>query len=203
MLFSGEENRVSGVDSEKDRIAERKLEKKLVEAVQNGDSAAYGKLIRQHQKRLMRFVIGLVGSFDQAEDIVQEAFVKGYQAIGRFDTRYAFYPWLSTIARNLAFNQMRREERKDSLDSLQEKGYDPATQDLGPLENLLDGESQKRFYKAVMALPEKYRVVFVLRQFEQMSYHDIGTQLKIPAGTVDSRLYRARTMLMENLKDLL
>jgi RNA polymerase sigma-70 factor (ECF subfamily) len=138
-----------------------------------------------------------------AEDIVQEAFVKAYQALKSFRTEYAFYPWLATIARNLAYNHIHREEKKESLDRLQEKGYDPQSVELGPLGQLLNDEAQKRFYQAVEALPTTFRTVFVLRHFEGMDYTQIASYLKIPPGTVDSRLYRARKLLMESLKDLL
>ncbi len=178
-------------------------ERKLVEAAQNGDRAAFGKLVRMHQKKLFRFIYGLVGSFDQAEDIVQEAFVRAFGAIGTFRTEYSFYPWLSTIARNLAYTQISREEKKESLEKISEKGYDPVSTDLGPLDQMLDDESQRRFYKAVMAMPVTYRAVFVLRHFENMDYTEIASYLKIPPGTVDSRLYRARKYLMDALKDLL
>lgn len=179
------------------------VEKKLVEAAQNGDKEAYGKLIRLHQKRLFRYIYGLVKSFDQAEDIVQEAFVKAYQKLDSFKSDYAFYPWVSTIARNLAYNQIYREEKKQSLDNLAEAGFNPADTDLGPMEIMLEKEAGQRFYKAVMALPPKFRTVFVLRQFEKMDYSEIASYLKIPPGTVDSRLYRARKLLMEALKDLM
>ena len=184
-------------------MGEAVSERKLVEAVQNGDQRAFGQLIRLHQKRLFRYIYGLLKSFDATEDIVQEAFVKAYDNIKTFRTEYAFYPWLSTIARNLAYNQMHREEKKESLDNLQEKGYDPQAAELGPLEKLLNDEGDKRFYKAVMSLPVVYRSVFVLRHFEEMDYAQIASYLKIPPGTVDSRLYRARKMLMEHLKDLI
>ena len=134
---------------------------------------------------------------------MQEAFVKAFTNIKTFRAEYSFYPWLSTIARNLAYNHVHREEKKESLDSLQEKGYDPQSEDLGPMASLLVGETDERFYKALMALPTKYRTVFVLRHFEDMDYAQIASYLKIPPGTVDSRLYRARQMLMEQLKDLI
>lgn len=178
-------------------------EQKLIEQSQNGDGRAFGQLIRLHQKRLFRFAVGITGSFDQAEDIVQETFVKAYGAISTFRLGFAFYPWLSTIARNLAYNQIAREDRKESLEQKAEKGFDPEATELGPLEKLLNDEAQSRFFKAVMALPAKYRSVFVLRHFEDMDYNEISIYLKIPPGTVDSRLYRARQMLVEQLKDLL
>ena len=178
-------------------------EQELIAAARDADRQAFGRLIRLHQKRLFRFIHGMVGSFDQTEDIVQEAFVKAWQAIDTFKPGYAFYPWLSRIARNLALNQIRREEKKESLDKKAETGFDPESAELGPLDQLLDSESQTRFYKALKALPEQYRVVFVMRHFEDMDYSDIASTLKIPPGTVDSRLYRARKLLLEALKDLL
>ncbi|MGH8015500.1 MAG: RNA polymerase sigma factor [Candidatus Zixiibacteriota bacterium] len=196
---SREENQNPAVNNTEKWISERKL----LEAAQNGDQKAYGVLIRQNQKKLFRFVYGILGSFDAAEDIVQEALIKGWEAIGTFRPGYAFYPWISTIARNLTYNWIHREERKESLEKLQEKGYDPQSVELGPFEKLLDEEGTKKLYEAVQALPLEFRTVFVLRQFEQMSYEDIASFLKIPPGTVDSRLYRARKLLMAALKDLL
>jgi len=184
-------------------VEEKSAERKLVERAQGGDQTAFGQLIRMHQKRLFRYVYGLLGSFDAAEDIVQEAYVKAYQALDRFKPQYAFYPWLSTIARNLAYNQIGREERKESLDSMKDRGYDPESGELGPLEKLLETENQRRFWEALNGIPDQYRAVFVLRHMEDMNYADIASYLKIPPGTVDSRLYRARQMLLEKLKDLL
>jgi RNA polymerase sigma-70 factor (ECF subfamily) len=175
----------------------------LIEAARQGDKKAFGRLIRRHQKRLFRFVYGLTGSFDQTEDVVQDAFVRAYSAMDRFREGAEFYPWLSTIARNLAFNLLKREERKESLDRKQEFGFDTESGEAGPLEKLLASEGQKRFYAALRKLPEKYRTVFVLRHFEDMNYQEIAQQLKIPVGTVDSRLHRARQTLAEALKDLL
>ena len=178
-------------------------ERRLIESARNGNREAFGRLIRLHQKRLFRFVYGLTGSFDHTEDIVQEAFVKAYTALARFESDRDFYPWLATIARNLAFNLLRREQKKESLDQMQQQGFDAPSAELGPLEQVISSEGQKRFYQALNALPAKYRTVFVLRHFEDMSYDDIAAQLRIPPGTVDSRLYRARQMLLETLKDLL
>ena len=191
------------VPSEERTRADSVDDKKLIESAQNGDKRAFGLLIRKHQKRLFRFIYGLTGSFDQTEDIVQDAFVRAYGAIKTFRAGYAFYPWLSTIARNLAYNNIAREEKKESLEQLSQKGFDPETGELGPMDRLLDKEGQKRFYSVLKSMPVKYRSVFVLRHFEDMDYSQIASYLKIPPGTVDSRLYRARQYLMEKLEDLL
>ncbi len=184
-------------------IREKTQERRLIEAVQNGNKKAYGEIVRMHQKRLFRFIYGMLGSFDATEDIVQESFLKAYKAINTFNPAYSFYPWLSTIARNLAYNYIHREEKKESLDKLELGGFNQKDISLGPLDKLLNKESQEKFYKALKAMPMKYRSVFVLRHFEDMDYADIASYLKIPPGTVDSRLYRARKYLMEELKDML
>jgi RNA polymerase sigma-70 factor (ECF subfamily) len=194
-----EETAAAGVSTPDEAVAERRL----VEAAQNGDQKAFGQLIRRNQKKLFRFIAALTGNFDQADDIVQEAFVRAWQSLKTFRTEYRFYPWLSTIARNLAYNELRRQEKTQSLDSLKEAGFDPQDAELGPLEQLLTAENQKRFYEALWSMPVTYRTVFVLRHFEDMDYAQIGSYLKIPPGTVDSRLYRARRYLMDKLKDLL
>jgi len=186
---------VSGLD--------KAAERALVEAAQNGDNKAFGRLIRLHQKRLFRYIYAMLGSFDAAEDVVQEAFVKAYENLKSFKPEYDFYPWLSTIARNTAYNLVRKEEKNESLNALAEKGFDPESGDPGPLEKLLAGEGEKRFYQALKTLPVQHRVAFVLRHLEGMNYAEIASYLKIPPGTVDSRLYRARQMLMEALQDLL
>jgi RNA polymerase sigma-70 factor (ECF subfamily) len=187
---------VAGVDSNPN-------ESSLVKSARAGDQRAFGHLVRNHQKRLFRFILGLTGSFDQAEDVVQEAFVRAYAALDRFETERDFYPWLATIARNLALNQMQRDRKQESLDRIQEQGFDRAGDAPDPLDNLLSSENQKRFYGALKELPVQYREVFVLRHFEEMSYQDIAAKLKIAPGTVDSRLYRARQMLAEALKEFL
>ncbi len=178
-------------------------ERRLIEAVQNGDKAAYGKLVRTHQKRLFRFIYGLLGSFDATEDIVQDSFVKAYNSITTFNLEFSFYPWLATIAKNMAFNYMQREEKKESLDKISEIGFNPIDPELGPLEQVIETEGQKKFNEALQSMPMKYRSVFVLKHFEQMDYAEIASYLKIPPGTVDSRLYRARQFLMDKLKDML
>ncbi len=170
---------------------------------QDGNKDAYGKLVLKYQRRLYRFIFMMLGSKDTTEDIVQEAFVKGYLALNSFDSLKPFYPWLATIARNLALNRIKKTEKEkpaSEYDDLIGSVPDKAT---NPLDSLIDKENERRLALAVATLPEQYRVVFVLRTFENLSYEEIARQLKIAIGTVDSRLYRAREKLVYMLKDLL
>ncbi|PKK84438.1 MAG: hypothetical protein CVT49_03695 [candidate division Zixibacteria bacterium HGW-Zixibacteria-1] len=195
----GEETSPSPVNHSESNAVDRAL----ILAAVDGDKNAYGKLVLKHQKRLFRFILMMLGKKDMAEDVVQEAFVKGYLALGSFDPEKPFYPWIATIARNLALNLIKKEEREkpaSEYDDLLASVPDGAD---NPLDRIIDSENNRRFARAVEALPPQYRVVFVMRMIEKKSYEEIGRELKISPGTVDSRLYRARQKLLEMLKDLL
>jgi RNA polymerase sigma-70 factor (ECF subfamily) len=195
-----EENRDKAVNNNE---RERNDDRQLVLAAREGNKDAYGKLVIRYQKRIYRLLYMLLGRLDAAEDLVQEAFVRGYMALDSFDAEKPFYPWIATIARNLAINQIRREEREKPMASDDEFLLNIPATGNNPLDRLLDDENKRRFLGAVMALPIQYRSVFILRMFEDLSYEEIGKYLGISPGTVDSRLFRAREKLVESLRDLL
>lgn len=188
-----EEIKVSVRDSEQD-------ESRWVALAKSGDKAAFGRLVTKYQKKVLRVVVAMVGSLDAAMDIVQEAFVRAYQALDRFDAKYPFYPWLSRIAGNLAINYIKKNQREMPLD---DEADEKMAGNPSPLDNLQMAETDRRFLTAVNELPAVYRTVFVMRNLEELSYEEIAFRLGISVGTVDSRLYRARRMLVEKLKDLL
>lgn len=175
----------------------------LVRESLKGNKDAYGQLVLKYQKRVYRFILMLLGNVDATEDIVQEAFIKGYLAMKEFDTERPFYPWIATIARNLAINQIHRQEWEKPISEMGDLILEQPHHDASPLEKLMDRENERRFLRAVISLPVQFRSVFALRMFEQMSYEDIAAYLNISAGTVDSRLHRAREKLIEILKDAL
>jgi RNA polymerase sigma factor (sigma-70 family) len=172
----------------------------LIAAARKGDKSAFGSLVKSHQKKVLRMVIGMVGDPDSAMDIVQESFVRAWQAMDRFEGGQPFQPWISRIASNLAINHIKRSGRLRSLD---DEVIQRAINDPDPLQKMQLDENDRRFMQAVRELPAQYRLVFVLRTFENLSYEEIADRLDIASGTVDSRLYRARRMLVDKLKDLL
>ncbi|SYZ74281.1 putative ECF RNA polymerase sigma-E factor [Candidatus Zixiibacteriota bacterium] len=176
-----------------------------IEEARDGDKEAYGRLVLKYQKRLFRFISMLTGRFDVTEDIVQESFVKGYLALNDFDAERPFYPWLATIARNLALNLIKREEKEKPIEDPESVELVMNTPDTraNPLDRMIEKENERRFMKAVLALPVPFRSVFVMRTFEEMSYEEIAGSLDISVGTVDSRLHRAREKLLEMLRDSL
>lgn len=165
-----------------------------------GDKSAFGLLVKMHQRRLLRMALGMTGDSDSAMDIVQESFVKAYQALDRFEEGQPFYPWLSTIAVNLVINRSRRTKRESRLDSAADDYRDRGPD---PQETLQMKETERRFLEAVRELPDAYREVFILRSFEELDYEEIAKRLGISVGTVDSRLYRARRALVDKLKEFL
>jgi len=176
-------------------------ERELIEAAQEGNKEAFGKLIMIHQRRLMRTVLILTGRRDSAMDIVQDAFVKAWGALENFESGRPFYPWIATIARNLALNYIKRNSREQSLDEIEPLAGNIPDESGNPLDNLIAKETDKKFAAALLALPEQFRAVFVLRMYDKLSYEEIAGELNISPGTVDSRLYRAREKLLELLKD--
>jgi len=172
----------------------------LIARARRGDKAAFGELVKLHRQRIMRMVVGMTGDMDSATDIVQDSFIRAYHALDRFVEGQPFYPWLSTIATNLTLNHLRRYKRQTSL---VDEYCEPADTGGNPLEKMQVAENERRLMEAVQTLPEQYRIVFILRTFERLSYDEIAARLNISVGTVDSRLFRARRKLVEELRDLL
>jgi len=197
-----EEKRPLAVDKMEETDGADKDRFLLVKA-KDGDKSAYGKLVLIYQRRLVRQIFMMMGRIDTAEDIVQEAFVKGYFALDSFEINRPFYPWITKIARNLALNLIKKENKMSVFSELDETEIEVVDVSDNPLETLIDKENDRRLALAVLALPLAFRTVFVLRTVEKMSYEDIAKKLKISVGTVNSRLSRAREKLVEMLKDLL
>lgn len=197
-----EEKRPSMVDNSEGRTSADRDRFRIVRA-KKGDKTAYGKLVLKYQRRLVKQIFMMMGRIDTAEDIVQDAFVKGYLSLDSFEINRPFYPWITTIARNLALNRIKRENKMSAFSELGDEEIEVVDVSNNPLDELLEKENDRRLAGAVLALPIPFRTVFVLRTLEKMSYEDIARKLKISVGTVNSRLSRAREKLVEMLKDLL
>nr|MBN2278349.1 sigma-70 family RNA polymerase sigma factor [candidate division Zixibacteria bacterium] len=196
---TGEEKQPLPVNSQDDTAEDRQW----VLAAQSGDKNAYGKLVTKYQRRLFRFLFMMLKEKEMAGDIVQDAFVRGYAALDAFEVEKPFYPWIATIARNLAINLLKKEERERPISEYENLMETTPDSSDNPLDLIIEKETEDRFGAAVAALPTPYRTVFVLRMFEKLSYEEIARQLNISPGTVDSRLHRARQKLVEMLKDYL
>lgn len=180
------------------------VDQRLVQASLAGDAEAFGDLVRRYQDRLFATLYRLTGSAEDAQDLVQEAFLRAYQNLDRFLGESAFYTWVYRIGVNLALNRRRRwrsgprflplnrGDRPDHDVAGDHEAENPARR----LESLETGE---RVQQALSRLPEEFRSVVILKDFDGLRYEEIAGLLDIPVGTVRSRLHRARAELRELL----
>lgn len=175
------------------------IDAKLVEATLEGDRNAFNQLIEKHQSFLMGYVLKRVKNLSDAEDILQEAFLRAYQNLSMLQDRSKFASWLYQITKNLCVSWLRRQNRKlKSLDAL--ANTDSHDNSLTPEQILEQKESSECIVRAVEALPERNRKVFIL-YLEGFSYRDIATSLDIPTSTVLGRLQTAKRRLKDSISE--
>lgn len=174
------------------------------------DTKAFTELVRRYQSRVIHLVSRLLNDRVVSEDLAQEVFVRVHLHRRNYRTGSKFSTWLFTIAANLAKNEIRRRKRRKnwtSLDELQEQLQDASMQFADPKANKeVDLEREQLsgvVGQAIATLPERYRVALVLRDIDGLAYEEIGLILKIPGGTVRSRINRARLMLKRKLEPML
>lgn len=169
----------------------------LMARVAENDLVAYNELIDLYKHKLFTMLVRMVGTREEAEDLLQETFVRVWEHRLNFDDRYCFSTWVYTIAMNLGRNELRKR-KKVKFFSLFDRNNnpieveDPQAEHSGALSVIID--------KAVKKLPLRYREAFVLRDLQELSYEEIGEVLSVPVGTVKSRVNRARTLLKDELK---
>ncbi|MEO7842402.1 MAG: sigma-70 family RNA polymerase sigma factor [Candidatus Eisenbacteria bacterium] len=174
------------------------------------DTKAFTELVRRYQTRVIHLVSRLLNDRVVSEDLAQEVFVRVHLHRRNYRTGSKFSTWLFTIAANLAKNEIRRRKRRrnwTSLDELQEQLQDASMQFADPKANKeVDLEREQlsgMVGSAIATLPERYRVALVLRDIDGLAYEEISQILKIPGGTVRSRINRARLMLKRKLEPML
>ena len=162
----------------------------LVQRSAGGDLEAFETLVTRYQRVLFKVALRMLGDHADASDATQAALVKAYQNLGSFDPRFRFFSWIYRILLNECLNT-RRSRRKHEQEAAALGLAGPGT----PLDALERVERRQRVQKALLALPEDYRQVVVLRHFAELSYDEIAATLAIPATVVKSRLYTARQRL--------
>jgi RNA polymerase sigma-70 factor, ECF subfamily len=169
-----------------------------------GKSAAFGQLVHKYQDRLYNTVVHVVGSPEDARDVVQEAFVQAYVNLEGFQRTSAFYTWLYRIAFNVAATHGRKKRPSVSVEHTRETtGQEPVDRRPGPAQRVEQAELCRCVREAIDALPEEHRSVLILREIDGCCYETIAEILELPIGTVRSRLHRARLQLRDQLKEVL
>lgn len=186
---------------EAEPIVTEDTEQEIVAGWMRGDKRAFEALVRRHMADAFLVAYGYVGNAEDARDLSQEAFIKAYQARGRFDPGRPFYPWLYRILKNHCLNFVQRGRRNLSIDADDFHRQIPCPRPTA-LEDL-EGEERKRIVHAAIArLSDDHREIIVLKTFKELSYNEIAHVLEIPVGTVMSRLFYARQALRALIEEL-
>ncbi len=179
----------------------REEEARCIRRVLGGDANAFEALVSAYETNAYRLALRTLGSAEDAEDVTQEAFLKAYRSLESFRLDSSFSVWLYRIVSNLCLDLLRRRQRRpeSSLsvedDEGEESELELPDESLSPeklLERKLTREAVRR---GLEALPDDYRQILLLRELEGLSYEEIGAALSLEAGTVKSRIFRARKKL--------
>ena len=172
-------------------------ESALIEQAQHGDRNAFGELVCRYYPGVVRVVYRLCGDSGLAEDMAQEAFLRGWMALPSFHPQSSLRNWLYRIAVNATLDVLRRKPEETLEEESVQMIPDQAD---GPETMLMEKERVALLQQAMRALPDAARSVLVLREYGGLSYQEIASVLDVPVGTVMSRLNYARNRLRELLK---
>jgi RNA polymerase sigma-70 factor (ECF subfamily) len=195
------------IDNKKLKTADEDIE--FVLLCQKGDTDAFEVLVERHQKKMLNIAYRMMGDYDEACDVTQEAFLAAYKAIKKFKADAKFSTWLYRIVVNYSKNRwekLRRIAQRESV-SIDDSGEmriegalcQSSANDTNPGAQMEKREREAQVQKCITSLDEEYREVLVLRDIQGLSYEEIKDILKIPDGTVKSRLSRARNALKDCL----
>jgi RNA polymerase sigma-70 factor (ECF subfamily) len=184
-------------------------ERGLVERAASGDRDAYRILVEKYQNRVFSLVLSMVKSREDAEDIVQESFVKAYLSLKNFRGESSFYTWIYRVAYNMAIDFQRRNTRRNGV--VTEPRSNNGEKEVAPVEGVAsDGNPEDTVQRKELAvtldaamahLSEEHRAVIMLREVDGMSYSEIADVLGVSQGTVMSRIHYAKKYLQKALKE--
>jgi RNA polymerase sigma-70 factor, ECF subfamily len=180
----------------------------LVREAQAGDMAAFEELVSRHRDKIYARAYSMMRNEEEAVDLSQEAWVKGWQRLRQFQGESSFATWMTRIVINLCLDQLRRQKRQraESIEEMDEESGGVERQmpvvTVNPTERLERAELRERIDQALGQLSETHRTALVLCEFEEMEYKEIAKAMNCSIGTVMSRLFYARRKLAALLADL-
>jgi len=166
-----------------------------ISRAQHGDSQAFGELVEKHRQGVLNVVYRMCGDPQLAEEAAQEAFLRAWQNLRRYNPQFAFRNWVYRIALNIAIDGLRRRAETVLIED------EMLTADADSPEATLERQEQaEQVRQVVLGLPPASRAVLILREYEGMTYQEIADSLDIPIGTVMSRLNYARGQVRQSLR---
>ena len=176
----------------------------LIERCLQGDQSAWEAIVRQNWRRVFNIAYKFVGKHDEAEDLTQDVFLKIFRSLNTFDRRANFQTWLISISRNLCIDHYRsvRKERETIDRDVDANELSPLSHDPGPVAALEQQDRVQLLREAMSSLPETLRTAVLMRDIQELSYQEIADTLRLPEGTVKSRINRGRTELARQIRKL-
>lgn len=177
----------------------------LVKASQQGDQDAFAILVQQHQRRVFNLSLRLVHDYDEASEITQEAFLAAWQGLPSFRGEARFSTWLYRIAYHCGLRQLEKRNREEALhEAMQVKQSASMRGQENDLEDMVEKHEQQALLRVSLAqLPTRYRLILILRDFQEMTYQEMASKLALPIGTIKTHLFRARHLLKQRVLALM
>ena len=169
-----------------------------------GDQLAWEAIVRQYRRKVFNVAYKFVGKHDEAEDLTQDIFLKIFKSLDTFDRRANFQTWLISVSRNLCIDHYRsvRKERETIDRDVDANELTPASHEPGPVAALEQRDRVTLLRQALSELPETLRTAVMMRDIRELSYQEIADRLRLPEGTVKSRINRGRTELARQIRKL-
>src|SRR5688572_390949 len=176
----------------------------LIQRCLQGDQLAWEQVVRQYWRKVFNVAYKFVGKHDEAEDLTQDIFLKIFKSLDTFDRRANFQTWLISVSRNLCIDHYRsvRKERETIDRDVDAVELAPAAPGPGPIAALEQRDRVMLLRRALAALPETLRTAVLLRDIQELSYQEIADRLRLPEGTVKSRINRGRSELARQIRKL-
>jgi RNA polymerase sigma-70 factor (ECF subfamily) len=182
-------------------------DEELIEKFQRGDIYAYELIVKRYKDQLLNFVYRFLSNQEEAEDVVQETFLRVYRNRHAYKRVAKFSTWIYTIAGNLARTELRRRHRRRIFSlshiGVDDKDYEISDEFFSPETHVNTVLKEEIIQKEINKLSPKFREVIILRDIQELSYEEISKIMRVPIGTVKSRVNRARLRLQSRLKHLL
>jgi RNA polymerase sigma-70 factor (ECF subfamily) len=176
----------------------------LIQRCLTGDQLAWEAIVRQYRRKVFNVAYKFVGRHDEAEDLTQDIFLKIFKSLSTFDRRANFQTWLISVSRNLCIDHYRsvRKERETINRDVDASELMPVAKTQGQLAMLEQRDRVELLREALGALPKTLRTAVLMRDIQEMSYHEIADTLRLPEGTVKSRINRGRNELARQIRKL-